>query len=147
MTTPSSHSNPISDAERNSLGILYQVTATEIAFFKQQQWTVMNYAVGLHAALIAISQHPATKPLTVAVGWALVFLACAIPTVAALALARLRNSIEARRLRLAQTRGLLGQVFKQAWEVPKEADDFYFLFTGILVGTWLVSIFLAWPRG
>ena len=147
MTTPSPPSNPISDAERQSLGVLYQVTAADIAFFKQQQWTVMNYAVGLDAALIAVSQHPATKPLTVTVAWGLVFLACAIPAVAALALARLRNSLEARRTRLTQTRNLLGPVFYQAWQVPKESDDFYFLFIGVLASTWLVTIFLAWPRG
>lgn len=146
MTTPSSPSNAPSDADRESLGVLYQVTAADIAFFKQQQWTVMNYTVGLDAALITISQHSATKPLTVAIAWALVFLACAIPVVAAMALARLRMSLDARRTRLAQTRTLLGPVFISAWEVPKEPDDFYFLFVGVLLSTWMVTLFLAWPR-
>ena len=136
----------IPEGDRQSLAILYQVTAADIAFFKQQQWSVMNYAIGLEGALVVVSQHPATKPATTLTAWALVVLVCAIPTVGALVLQRLRTSIEARRNRLKQTRELLGRLFLQAWEVKKEADDFYFVFVGVLVCSWLVTLWLVWPN-
>jgi len=143
MTSPSHPVIP--EGDRQSLAILYQVTAADIAFFKQQQWSIMNYAIGLDGALVIVSQHPATKPLTTLVAWALVVLVCAIPAVGAMVLQRLRTSIEARRNRLKQTRELLGPLFLRAWEVKKEADDFYFVFVGILVSSWLVTLWLVWP--
>jgi len=136
---------PLADGDRQSLTVLYQVTAADIAFFKQQQWTVMNYAIGLDAALVVVAQHPAAKLLTGLIIWALLVLACVIPAVGALVLKRLRNSIGARRTRLDQTRDLLGPVFLSAWKVPKEADDFYFVFVGVLVVSWLVTLWLVWP--
>src|SRR5881392_2228530 len=102
MNTSQQTISPVSDGDRQSLTVLYQVTVADIAFFKQQQWTVMNYAVGLETALIVVAQHPSTKPLTELVAWALLALVCVIPPVGMLVLKRLRNSIEARRTRLKQ---------------------------------------------
>lgn len=84
--------------------------------------------------------------MTLELTWAAIVLTSAIPVVAVLGLKRLHNSIEARRKRLEQTRDLLGAVFDQAWRVPKEHDDFYFIFTGVLTVSWLVVVWLVLLR-
>lgn len=40
----------LSDADREELRLLYQVTVSDIAFFKQQQWSISNYALTVEAA-------------------------------------------------------------------------------------------------
>jgi len=132
----------ITDAERQSLAVLYQVTAADIVFFKQQQWSVMNYAVGLNIAVTVIAGQVLKSSAPALAWWLLVVLTCAIPLVALLALNRLHRSILARRQRLDQTRALLGGLFIKAWQVEKEPDDFYLLFVGVLVAAWAVTLWV-----
>ena len=143
MTAKPAVSLPIADIDRQALSVLYQVTAADIVFFKQQQWTAMNYAVGLDAALVASSTQVLKGSASAWAVWSLVLLACSIPLAALLALKRTRNSIEARRTRLEQTRSLLGPAFLEAWQVKKEEDDFYFLFLFVLAVTSTVTLWLV----
>lgn len=145
MNTPPVVPTPVKDAECQALCVLYQVTAADIVFFKQQQWMVMNYAVGLDTALVVLAPRVLGGAIAPVLLWGLLVLACAVPAVASLMLRRLHHSIEVRRTRLQQTRALLGPTFQQAWSVPKEPDDFYLVFQGVLAVSWLVTLWLVMP--
>ena len=146
MNTDKPQHTPVAESDLQSLLVLYQVTVADIAFFKQQQWMVMNYAVGLEGALITVIYTLLNAPPDVIGIWALILLACAIQGCAFLALTRLKNSIKGRRDRLEQTRELLGRVFVQAWAIAKEPDDFYFLFISVLLAIWCVTLWLIIAR-
>ena len=143
MNVTAIETSPLTDAERQSLTVLYQVTAADIVFFKQQQWLVMNYAVGLDIAVTVIASQVLKHTPTTLAWWLLVVLACGTPLLAFLALSRLHRSILARRQRLAQTRQMLGPAFIRAWHVEKESDDFYMLFAGVLLVGLVVTLWLV----
>jgi hypothetical protein len=143
MNITAAEAPPITDAERQSLSVLYQVTAADIVFFKQQQWSVMNYAVGLDIAVTVVAGQVLKVSPTPFAWWLLVVLSCGIPFIAFLALNRLHKSILARRQRLDQTRAMLGERFLKAWQVEKEPDDFYLFFAGVLLAGLAVTLWLV----
>jgi hypothetical protein len=139
MATPAS----LTDADREELRLLYQVTTADIAFFKQQQWSLSNYALTVVAALLFVSYQMLSHPLTTWQAWLLVVLSWAVVVAALMAIDRLQTSIAARRQRLANVHGHFGQPFQEAWRVPKEPDDFRWLLVLVLmasasVATWLI---------
>ena len=54
VKSESENSGTIPDKEQNEFLTLYQVSAQEIASFKEQQWKVTNYGLLLYAAIIGI---------------------------------------------------------------------------------------------
>jgi hypothetical protein len=139
--TTSSSSPAPSDGEE--LRLLYQVTTADLAFFKQQQWQVTNYALLIQAALVVIAFEFLKGPVEEwkrAVLWLLVLLTM---TASWFILSNLQASIEARHNRLRRIRRRFGREFRLAWNVKKPSDDIHLIlktiigFAGVVV-TWLL---------
>lgn len=133
----------VSSDDREELRLLYQVSVADIAFFKQQQWSITNYALTIQAALVLVTYQLLKGPFAAWQLWLLVVLVCGVSAACLMAIARLGTSIDARRTRLKNVRARFGTPFNEAWEVPKEKDDFQWLFVFVLllsafVGSWLV---------
>jgi glucan phosphoethanolaminetransferase (alkaline phosphatase superfamily) len=135
----------LSDDDREELRLLYQVTVSDIAFFKQQQWSISNYALTVEAALLFIAYQMLAFPLTVCQAWLLVVLSWAVVAVALMTIERLQTSIVGRRQRLANIRAQFGQVFQDAWRIPKKPDLVRWLLVFVLLlssslATWLILV-------
>lgn len=132
--------------EHEELRLLYQTSAADIAFFKQQQWSISNYALTAQAAIVFIAYQVFKSPLSATQATLLVFLSLGLSAMALLAIERLKNSIKARRTRLERIREHFGQVFTAAWTVPKENDDFHALLRIVLCASGFVSAWLVLAR-
>lgn len=104
------------------LRVLYQVTAQDLAFFKQQQWLVTNYVLLLFGAFFGVSQVERLK-----VGLCERFVLCLAATVLAVVglmlICKLEKSIAARRDRLQNIRHLFTETFREAWRSQHKACD------------------------
>ena len=142
-----SNPDPLSAADRDELRLLYQTSVSDIAFFKQQQFTITNYALTLQAGLLFVAYQvlkpPPLQPFAL---WSLLFLVCAVSAAGLLVIARLHASIEARRQRLSRVRAHFGRAFVDAWFVPKEADDFRWLLVCVLLVSAPISASLVIAR-
>jgi uncharacterized membrane protein len=132
------------NAEHEELRLLYQTAVGEIAFFKQQQWSVTNYALLIFAGLVGVAWHFDT-PLAC---WEsrLAFLFAVITFMAAwLVLAKLQRSIEIRRSRLQRVRERFTQAFRDAIGEKSEENEAtvyrllrLVLVLGVIAVGWLV---------
>src|SRR4051812_46019351 len=96
------------------LQLLYQVTTTDLAYFKTQQWTVANYALLLDAGVVGVTQlYKALIPDSDRI--VLVVLLALIGFAAAVVLGKLERSISVRRARLKSVRRTFGSAFSRAW--------------------------------
>lgn len=133
----------LESSDREELRLLYQVSVADIAFFKQQQWSATNYAVGAYAALLVIVHQWLPSPLKPWQIWPLIVLAWAVCIAGLAIVSRLQDSILGRRTRLERIRAKFGAVFREAWSIPKPHDDTYwllysFMLVGVGIVTWLV---------
>jgi hypothetical protein len=143
----SSTSTEITDsAERDELRLLYQTSASDIAFFKQQQFTITNYALTLQAGIVFVAYQVLKPPFAAFAFWSLLVLACAISFAGILVVSRLTVSISARRTRLERIREHFGPVFRAVWSVPKEPDDFHWLLRAVLLVSAAISVWLIVVR-
>ena len=133
----------LSSDDREELRLLYQVSVSDITYFKQQQWSITNYALTIQAALVVVTYQLLKGPFAAWQLWLLVVLICGVSAACLMAVARLAMSIDARRTRLKNVRARFGAPFNDAWQVSKEKDDFQWLLVFVLVlsafvGSWLV---------
>ena len=138
-------SEPLTAFDREELRLLYQTSTSDIAFFKQQQFTITNYALTLQAGLLFVAYQVLKLPFHPVAFWVLLVSVCAVPVASLLVVSRLHSSIQVRRERLRRIRGHLGSVFNSAWSVPKESDDFRWLLVGVLlasaaIAAWLIIV-------
>ena len=128
--------------ENEELRMLYTVSAGDITFFKQQQWTVTNYAVALYVGFVVIATQLLTKPAS---GWKVVVL-CVLTAAVAIAglgaLSLLQSSIEVRRNRLEAVRNGLSEAFRAAWTQNKRGDDILLLHRAVVIAGAVISIWL-----
>ena len=132
----------VTETDREELRLLYTVSVGDIAFFKQQQWSVTNHGLALHVALVVIAFQLLSRPLATGYVWLLVVLAWAVFVAAAAMVERLQTSIAGRRTRLDRVRAHFGKPFRDAWELAKPKDDVHVLllvvlFVSTAVVTWL----------
>jgi hypothetical protein len=108
--------------ERDELKLLYQVSVADLAYFKQQQWSIANYALLLYAGLCA-----AAKLLAMPVrSWeptALSVLVAITAASASLVLWKHETAIELRRARLRAVREQFSETFHRAWGVEAKLDE------------------------
>lgn len=125
------------------LRLLYQVSTQDLAFFKQQQWSVTNYVLLLYGAFFGISQISALKVASCE-RFVLCLLATALCVVGILLVVMLEKSIKARRDRLGNVRRLFTNTFCVAWRSKHKASDSaaiaYLLCTVMGLG----AVFLWW---
>jgi hypothetical protein len=136
----------LTEADQEELRLLYQVSTADIAFFKQQQWSVTNYTLTIHAALLFIAYQILKAPLGV---WSVGLLAIFVWGVFAAALMvidRLHTSIEGRRIRLKNVRAHFGKPFSEAWSIQKESDDIRWVLIFVLLLSSIVSSWLVFAQ-
>ena len=139
------NSTSLGDNDREELHLLYQVSTSDIAFFKQQQWSATNYVLAIFTAMLFIVYQLLEKPLATWQQWVLVVLTWSAAVGGVTVVWRLQNSILGRRTRLERVREHFGKTFMHAWSIPKPQDDNHWLLVAImLVGaavvTWLVMV-------
>jgi len=127
------------------LTLLYQVTVSDLTYFKTQQWSLTKYTMALLAALVVAAQF--LRP-SLLVGERLVLVALAVVVAAGAmsVLFKLQESISVRSTRLDSIREGFGSEFNRAWAAEVKGREyvyaFHFLCAVIAVGTavvcWLV---------
>ncbi len=139
---------PMSDRDHEELRMLYGITVTDLSYFKQQQWSVTNYALLAEAGLIGIAQLLG-EPLPVADRGVLACLAVAAAVVALFVLNKLQRSVSLRQARLDAVRETLGDPFKRAWAAkhkPEDAVQSVLLLRGGILVTAALTVWLVWWR-
>ena len=135
----------LTEPDREELRLLYNVSVTDIAFFKQQQWAVTNHALVLHGALLFIAYRVLAVLLVTWQLWLLIVLTWAVCIAGLGMVDRLQGSIHGRRTRLQRVRDHFGKPFNDAWAIQKPKDDVHQLLFAIIllsssVVTWLLLI-------
>lgn len=134
--------NQLSETDRAELHLLYTVSVSDIAGFKQQQWSVTSHALAIQAGLVAVGQllneHLCSLERSV-----LVVLVWITAVVGGCILFRLHRSIKERRERLRRVRSHFGKPFNNAWAICKQPDQVYIFLAlamviAALVASWLV---------
>jgi hypothetical protein len=129
MTDPSEN--------QEELRMLYQVTVSDLSYFKTQQWSVTNYALLIYAALVGVTQLLKPSP-TSCERFFLSALAVAGMVAALVVLSKLQRSILVRQSRLVAARDNFSVSFKQAWAAevkgPEYVHSIYFLYATVLIG-------------
>lgn len=131
---------------QEELRMLYQVTVSDLSYFKTQQWSVTNYSLLIFTALVGVAQliRPLAGPYE---RLFLVTLAVAGAAAGLAILSKLQKSISVRQSRLVAARDNFGEMFKQAWAAevkgPEYLHSIYFLYVTVLIGgaltVWLVG--------
>ncbi|MDA8339001.1 MAG: hypothetical protein M0Z70_06855 [Nitrospiraceae bacterium] len=138
----SENNNQVSDREHEELKLLYQVSVSDLAFFKRQQWNIANYTLLLYAALVGIAQ--LLRPSSTCCAELLIsLLATVVFVVAVWVLWQLKRSIEVRRERLRKIRADFTERFNKAWQADKTTNDALILFV-VLIGVLAIGLFFVW---
>jgi hypothetical protein len=125
--------------------LLYQLTVSDLSYFKSQQWSVTNYSLLLFAGLIATYQF--LKPVQ---GWErILFVAIAwlVGVAAVVVLSKLQRSIQVRQARLTAARRRFSRSFQEVWEAETKEQEYvhaiYFLYAAVggtlMLCTWLMG--------
>src|SRR5688572_13586502 len=126
--------------------MLYQITVSDLSYFKTQQWNVTYYALLIEAAVVGFAK-VLSPPLTMLDRCLLAFLSVAAAVAALFVLSKLQRSISVRQSRLDAVRRSLGEAFQRAWSAQYKEDhpiqSVYLLRGGIVVTTlltlWLLT--------
>jgi len=131
--------------EQEEIRVLYQVTVSDLSYFKSQQWNVTYYALLVEASLVGIAQLLDSKVRTSdRVVLAILSILAAIS--ALYVIAKLQRSISVRQSRLDAARQLMTDVFKRAWSAEYKDDEKVpniFLLRGGIVVTALLTLWLV----
>ena len=133
------------ETEGEELRLLYQVTTSDLAYFKTQQWSLTYYCLLIDAGLIGIAQF--LKTLCPPDRAVLCVLVMAATTAVLVVLHKLQRSIEVRQSRLEAVRESFGPRFKRAWSAEHKDEEFvhsvWLLRSGIVItgilAVWLIS--------
>jgi hypothetical protein len=131
--------NELTQHEHEELLGLYQVTVTDLSYFKTQQWTSTNYFFLLLAGIVGVGQlgHPSLITRLLLIALAVLVAAAALVT-----LQKLQDSIEVRRARLDRIREYFGPAFAAAWAAKAKKREYiksvWFLRFAILGGSAIV---------
>ena len=107
---------------REELRLLYQITASDLAFFKSQQWAVANYTLLVLAALIGVQQLMKSEAYS-GERWMLSASAVAVAGAGLYLLSKLEKSISVRHSRLETIRGTFTRGFEFAWAAEGKKDE------------------------
>ena len=123
------------------LRLLYQVTDSDLTYFKTQQWSLTNYTLLLLAALVATAQ--ILKPnITSIERLALGTLALLVAIGALIVLSKLQQSIHVRQSRLDAIRDGFSSAFNLAWAAEVKGREYlhavHFLRAAVVGGGLLV---------
>lgn len=133
-----------SESTSEELRMLYQVTVSDLTYFKTQQWSVTNYALLILAGVIGIAQF---LSLSCSDRIILTSIVMAVTISSLFVLFKLQQSIKVRQSRLEAARYSFSESFKQAWSAELKEQEFlrtiFFLYGAVsiaaLLAFWLVG--------
>ncbi len=124
------------------LRLLYQITVSDLAYFKTQQWSITNYAFLLLAGVAGLRQLLGSNIHD----WERYGLCGLVATVAIsgfIMLQKLQDSIRVRQSRLDATREMLSPIFDKAWATEVKGPEYFhsiwFLHGAIALGAIIVG--------
>ena len=137
-------------SDEEELRLLYQITVSDLSYFKKQQWNVTYYALLVEAGLVGVAGL-VPPPLAVLDRIVLSSLALLAALGALFVLNKLQRSISVRQSRLDAVRTTFGEAFHHAWSAEHKVDDpilsVYLLRGGITITAvltlWLVALRLG----
>ena len=106
----------------DELRLLYQVTVSDLTYFKTQQWSLTNYTMLLLAALVAAAQILRSS-LSHLERYVVIGLSVATAVGALIVLAKLQDSIRIRQARLEKIRDGFSSAFNQAWTAEVKSRE------------------------
>ncbi|WP_372016452.1 hypothetical protein [Pseudoxanthomonas sp. 10H] len=128
-------------SSREEMMLLYQITVSDLTYFKTQQWSLTNYVFLLLAGLVGVDQligPSVTRPERALI----VFLALSVATAGVIVLSKLQRSIEVRQARLGAARESLSPAFIAAWSAEAKGREYlhsvWFLRAAIIAGAAIV---------
>jgi hypothetical protein len=131
--------------EQEELRMLYEITITDLSYFKTQQWNVTYYALLVQAAFVGVAQI-----LGSTIGTEERIALCALAALAAISalivIGKLEKSISVRDARLAAARGTFTAAFQRAWAAetkPEPAIANVLLLRGGIVVTTALTLWLV----
>lgn len=135
------------DATTDELRLLYEVTVSDLTYFKTQQWSVTNYSLLLFAAVVGAAQFLKPAPSQ----WERVVLgiiALVVASAACTVLWKLQQSVRVRQARLSAARSHFSRAFQRAWlaesKGPEYVHSIYFLYGAVWIAwalcSWLVIL-------
>ena len=128
---------------RDELRLLYQVTVSDLSYFKTQQWSLTNYTLLLFAALVAAAK-TLTPHLCSSERWALIALAVGTALGALVILFKLQASIRIRQARLEKIRGSFSSAFNEAWSAELKSREYLHAVFFLRVAVVLGAIVVCW---
>jgi len=135
--------SPITNDE---LRLLYQVTVSDLAYFKTQQWSVTNYAFLLLAGVVGTWQLVKGDASLLERG-ALSVLAALVAAATLTVLGKLEASIQVRQSRLVAARERFSVAFYEAWSAETKSQEYVhsivFLRAAVVLGVCVVG-WLVW---
>tara|TARA_R110002094_G_scaffold112491_11_gene109063 strand:- start:1155 stop:1568 length:414 start_codon:yes stop_codon:yes gene_type:complete len=136
----------MSDREHQELTMLYQVTVSDLSYFKTQQWAVATYAFLLYAGLVGAGEF-VSKSITCYERTFMSFLCIAVLAAACTVIFKLQDSIAVRQARLEETKKHFGQPFHDAWKAKEKGKEYirsvWFLYSAVVFGA-IVVLYMAW---
>jgi hypothetical protein len=131
--------------EEEELRMLYQITVSDLSYFKSQQWNVTYYALLVEGAFVGVGQLLGDG-LTSVDRTVLGTLAVVCAVAALYVIGKLQRSISVRDRRLVAVRSSLSEAFRRAWSAEHKADEKVpnvFLLRGGIVITTLLTLWLV----
>jgi hypothetical protein len=132
---------------RESQMALYQITVSDLTYFKSQQWSLTNHAILLLAGIVGASQLLGTVKAWERI--ALTVLVLLVVLAGQIILTKLENSIIVRQARLHATREKLGFDFHESWAAkdkePEAIHAVWILRGAILIGGVVAGWILVRP--
>lgn len=108
------------ERQYDELRLLYSISVSDIALFKQQQWKVTNYGLLIYAAIVSIAKFAGRLTQT---EYAFLYVAAFVVMATGWYLIALfHKSIRERRSRLVEIRKNFSQTFMHCWR-GGEAED------------------------
>jgi hypothetical protein len=130
-----------SPIDREAQMLLYQVTVSDLTYFKTQQWSLTNHCFLLLAAIVGTQQLLGSSIAQ----WernALAGVSLSIVVAALVLLGKLQDSVVVRQARLDAAREKLGLEFYTSWAAKAKATEYvhsiWILRLAILIGGFVV---------
>jgi hypothetical protein len=127
----------------DELRLLYEVTVSDLSYFKTQQWSLTNYTLLLLASLVAAAQILKSS-LSLWECLTLIGLAVLTASGALVILYKLQDSIRIRRARLEKIRGEFSSAFNEAWSAELKSREYFHAVYFLRVAVILAAIAVCW---
>ena len=131
--------------DREGQMMIYQITVSDLTYFKSQQWSLTNHSFLLLAALVGTSQLLG-ESITTSERLVLAGLSFLVVIAGQVLLTKLQSSIVVRQARLAAARERLGFQFYKTWATKDKGTEYIHsiwilrsaLILGGLVACWIL---------